>query len=84
MRGCGQRQVGSGIRRAAAIFTLALVALVLPAAPAAADTFVVNRTDDPAPDGCDPTDCSLREAIIAANDTTRPPTPSCCRRPPSP
>ncbi len=29
--------------------------------------FTVTRVDDPAPDGCDPADCSLREAIIAAN-----------------
>jgi CSLREA domain-containing protein len=27
----------------------------------------VTRADDPVPDGCTPTDCSLREAIIAAN-----------------
>jgi hypothetical protein len=27
--------------------------------------FVVNRYDDPAPDGCLPLDCSLREAVIA-------------------
>jgi len=32
-------------------------------------TFEVTRTDDPTPDGCSSgTDCSLREAIIAAND----------------
>ncbi len=28
---------------------------------------VVTRADDPVPDGCRPGDCSLREAIIAAN-----------------
>src|SRR5918994_6909781 len=28
--------------------------------------FTPTRFDDPAPDGCQPTDCSLREAIIAA------------------
>lgn len=27
----------------------------------------VTRMDDPAPDGCNPGDCSLREAVIAAN-----------------
>ena len=27
----------------------------------------VTRRDDPAPDGCQPGDCSLREAVIAAN-----------------
>jgi CSLREA domain-containing protein len=30
-------------------------------------TFIVTRLDDPAPDGCQPTDCSLREAVAAAN-----------------
>jgi len=34
---------------------------------ARAASFTVTRTDDPAPDGCVPGDCSLREAIIAAN-----------------
>jgi CSLREA domain-containing protein len=33
----------------------------------AATTFTVTRTDDPAPNGCRPGDCSLREAVIAAN-----------------
>ncbi|WP_234573345.1 choice-of-anchor Q domain-containing protein [Rhodohalobacter sp. 614A] len=33
-----------------------------------AETFVVTRIDDPTPDGCQVGDCSLREAIIAAND----------------
>jgi len=32
-----------------------------------ATTFTVTRTDDPVPNGCLPTDCSLREAVIAAN-----------------
>jgi hypothetical protein len=36
------------------------------AAPAGAE-LVVNRTDDPAPNGCTPQDCSLREAVIASN-----------------
>ena len=34
---------------------------------AAAFDFVVTRVDDPAPDACNPGDCSLREAVIAAN-----------------
>jgi CSLREA domain-containing protein len=42
-----------------------LVALA-PAAHAA--TFDVTRTDDPSPGSCQPSDCSLREAIRAAND----------------
>lgn len=35
-------------------------------APAA--TFEVTRTSDPAPGNCTPADCSLREAVLAAND----------------
>ena len=47
---------------------LGLPFLPLPAAPLAhAATFDVTRFDDPAPDGCNAGDCSLREAIIAAN-----------------
>jgi CSLREA domain-containing protein len=34
---------------------------------AAAATFAVTRTDDPAPGACEPADCSLREAVLAAN-----------------
>ena len=34
---------------------------------AAAYDFTVTRTDDPAPDGCQLTDCSLREAVTAAS-----------------
>lgn len=33
----------------------------------AAGTFNVTRTDDPAPGACNAGDCSLREAVIAAN-----------------
>jgi hypothetical protein len=42
--------------------------LALAGAPhAAAATFSVTRMDDPAPDGCLPMDCSLREALLDAN-----------------
>ena len=41
--------------------------LVCGAVDAGAATFVVTRQDDPAPNGCKPGDCSLREAAIAAN-----------------
>ncbi len=34
-----------------------------------AANFTVTRFDDPAPNGCLPGDCSLREAVIAANTT---------------
>jgi hypothetical protein len=45
---------------------LVLLAVVA-SAPALALDFVPTRYDDPAPDGCLPTDCSLREAVIDAN-----------------
>jgi predicted outer membrane repeat protein len=36
-------------------------------ATASAKTYHPTRTDDPAPNGCKKKDCSLREAVIAAN-----------------
>lgn len=52
------------------LWTLAMmVAAFLAASPAWAAEFKVTRTDDPTPDGCAPNDCSLREAVIAANAT---------------
>jgi hypothetical protein len=45
---------------------LALAALTLFCLSARAETFVVTRFDDPLPDGCQPGDCSLREAATAA------------------
>src|SRR6266851_8325054 len=36
---------------------------------AEAASFTVTRTDDPAPSGCLVGDCSVREAIIAANSS---------------
>ena len=51
-------------RRLSVFATLALLALSL---PALAETFVVTRNDDPAPNGCLPGDCSLREALASAN-----------------
>ncbi len=46
--------------------SLAIVAALLGSAASAAD-FRVTRTDDPAPDGCFFNDCSVREAVMAAN-----------------
>jgi CSLREA domain-containing protein len=44
------------------------VCCLLALAPAAwANTYTPNKTSDPKPDGCKRSDCSLREAIIAAN-----------------
>ena len=39
------------------------------AAPLAGADWIVTRYDDPVPDGCLVDDCSLREAVIAANAT---------------
>lgn len=36
--------------------------------PSVAAVFSPNRFDDPVPDDCTPADCSLREAVIAANE----------------
>ncbi|MBZ0252434.1 MAG: hypothetical protein K8I02_03760, partial [Candidatus Methylomirabilis sp.] len=49
----------------ARLLALAVSAALVPHAYAA--TFEVTRTDDPAPNGCQPEDCSLREAVLAAN-----------------
>jgi CSLREA domain-containing protein len=52
-----------------ACITLTMGAWALPATPAAAaQVFTVTRTDDPSPGTCTPSDCSLREAILAATD----------------
>lgn len=48
---------------------LALLALLC-AATASAQTYTVTRTDDPNPAPCEPSDCSLRGALAAANATT--------------
>jgi predicted outer membrane repeat protein len=56
-------------RLVSAAAMVGLAALLL-ASQAAADDFEVTRTDDPAPAGCvSAVDCSLREAVIAANAT---------------
>jgi hypothetical protein len=61
--------VRSGIRTLG--IALGAVALLLClAGSAAAQTYTVTRTDDPTPGPCEPTDCSLRNALGAANTTT--------------
>jgi predicted outer membrane repeat protein len=45
----------------------ALAVLLLATINAGATDFSVTRLDDPVPSGCLPDDCSLREAVIAAN-----------------
>ena len=45
----------------------AVVLLTTASAASAAVTYRPTRTDDPAPNGCKKKDCSLREAVIAAD-----------------
>ena len=56
----------SASRVAAAAF-VALFAALLTAASAGAKTYEVNKRSDHAPNGCKKKDCTLREAVIAAN-----------------
>ncbi|HEX5948942.1 MAG TPA: CSLREA domain-containing protein [Actinomycetota bacterium] len=51
---------------------LVVMLLALLPAPAGAGTLTVTRTDDPPPDGCSAGDCSLREAVLAANTSVGP------------
>jgi len=55
--------------RSGACAIVVLLCLVLPAT-AAANTYEPTRKDDPVPNGCKPNNCSLREAISAANKDT--------------
>ena len=61
----------SAMTTMAGLFALALLD---GGATAWGDGFSVTRSDDPAPGACQPNDCSLREAILAANDTIGPDT----------
>src|SRR6187549_1618591 len=56
-------------RASRAVYRAACLGLLcgMAAGPAAAVDFVVTRYDDPLPDGCLATDCSLREAVIAVD-----------------
>jgi len=62
------------MRRLAGVLWLAVVVPALLPVPARAATFTITRTDDPAPDGCSASDCSLREAIVTANTAAGPDT----------
>ena len=53
---------------------LAGVVLLATASAASAVTYRPTRTDDPVPNGCKAKDCSLREAVIAANASGMPAT----------
>jgi len=54
------------IHVAVAIFVFGLL-LSFPGAATGGTVFDVTRLDDPLPSGCQPGDCSLREAVIDAN-----------------
>jgi hypothetical protein len=58
----------SGLVALAAAAGLVLAATSAPAVAGGGTILAVTRFDDPSPDGCAPTDCSLREAVIAANE----------------
>ena len=60
------RVPGRAFKIAAAVAVVAAAAIVSITSAHAA-SFTVTRFDDPAPGPCDPGDCSLREAVIAAN-----------------
>jgi CSLREA domain-containing protein len=47
---------------------VALVATLVTAATASAKTYEVNKRSDHAPNGCKKKDCTLREAVLAANN----------------
>ena len=49
------------------VAALALACLAPALAQAAPQTFVANKASDHAPNGCTHSDCTLREAVIAAN-----------------
>ena len=53
----------------AILATLAAVGLALRPAPVQALAFTVTKTADTNDGSCDTADCSLREAIIVANDS---------------
>src|SRR5688572_4283018 len=55
------------MRRNVLVGMAALLALVATPGGAPAKTFEVTRHNDPAPGKCKPDDCSLREALVAAN-----------------
>ena len=49
------------------LFVVLLLAFFFDIRAAHADTFTVNSTNDPGTGGCNATECTLREAITAAN-----------------
>ncbi len=55
------------MRRVLITALLAAIALLTTVSTSSAATYKPTRTDDPVPNGCKSKDCSLREAVIAAN-----------------
>jgi hypothetical protein len=55
------------MRRSLNAIAIAGIASLALAAPAAAKTYEVNKRSDHAPNGCKKKDCTLREAVLAAN-----------------
>jgi hypothetical protein len=53
--------------RLAGLHRIGLLVIAVGMLDVHASTYFVTRNDDPAPDGCAPDDCSLREAVSAAN-----------------
>ena len=56
-------------RKHRGLASLVGAACLLAAAPAGAATYEPTRLDDPDPGRCKPSDCSLREALKASNDS---------------
>src|SRR5215211_3274553 len=52
------------------IATAAILGTLCLTASASAETYEPTRLDDPVPNKCKPSDCSLREAVRAANKDT--------------
>ncbi len=64
----GTFDAGANFNSSASFFMkLCLIILLFFGWEIQATSYSVTRTDDPTPDGCDPIDCSLREAVIMAN-----------------
>jgi CSLREA domain-containing protein len=60
-------RTGLGVRLGLAVAIISLIALSLGAGSASARTFRANLLGDPTPNGCTAGNCSLREAVLAAN-----------------
>ena len=60
------------LRRSLGITVIATLALLSAAGSAAAKKFEVNTTADHRPGACTKSDCTLREAIIRANEHSGP------------